>query len=123
MSKTIEERIKNGEVIEYNSQDFKPQKKKNTVIRIITWPIRVIMGMFGCDWDLLKDSKIGSSSARNHHNHGHSHGTSPSDFRNSQKTHESPFSPYGYDPVQAENLKLYLKSMDGKGDHDCDHHH
>lgn len=36
----------------------------------------------------------------------------------------SPFSPAGFNPVEAENLALYLRSIDGKGDPqpcDCDH--
>lgn len=123
-SKKIGNDIRNGKI---NFNVKPPQSKKRGILKkILLWPVDMTLAMFGLSIEELKNG------SNNHNKHtGYSGGyTTPSNagsaWRDSQKVGESPFSSYGFNPIEAENLALYLKGIDGKGDPehcDCDHDH
>lgn len=78
--------------------------------------------MFGVNWDEIRDGDVNLHTSPSTNNH--STKTSSEEFRNSQKVEHSPLSVQGFDPIQAANLRMYLQSIDGKGDPtECDHEH
>lgn len=121
-SKKIGNDIRNGKI---NFNVKPPQPKKRSILKkILLFPVDMALAMFGLSIEELKN---GSNNHNKHNGYAGgytSHSNGASAWRDSQRVGESPFSSYGFNPIEAENLALYLKGIDGKGDpepHSCDH--
>ena len=116
----IKNRIKSGE-LDHIPTPATP-KKRNIFLRLATYPLEVIKILLGIDKDSLKK-------AINQNNGTHSVYDRPS-IRDTYRVspppapshHHAP-TPYTYNPVEYDNLRIYLQGQDGKGDHDCNCDH
>lgn len=113
VDKRIQDRIANGEV-NTKIKQVKP-KKQSLLKRLALYPFEMIKIMLGIDQDSLhKTTATSNNSSYNNQEN----------FRSRYRVDNSHngLNPYTFDPVEYDNMRIYLQGQDGRGDPSCDCH-
>ena len=114
-SKIIHEKIMNRDV---NTQAKPPKPKKQSLLKkLALYPFKMIQIVLGIDEDSLhKGSKKSPV-------HDTDYRDSSRNFRNGYRVDNSHngLNPYTFDPVEFDNMRIYLQGQDGRGDPSCGH--
>lgn len=118
------ERIKNKIIT--NSAEIKGAEvpaKQNNKGKIWGIPFRLFSSLIGLNIDKAKKKGNNNSNSKNGNYYHETHSTHP--YPHDGGSTRSGFDSYKYNPVEMDNMRIYLQGQDGKGDPrppcDCDH--